>query len=257
MGGICEGVEQGHRNGFHTLGEQALHRPFRFRGLQRSLNLAVRVHPFIDPQAQVSLNQRRGLLPGKVIEPWHAQGADFQHIAKALGGDQTGPGSTQLKDGIGGDGRAMNDLIHVGRTRAGFPEDLDNALDYRQGVVLVGGGDLSRVPLSRGIQENNIGEGSADIHAHPVSAHRSHPLAMYVQVGSRERIHGVALPTLNWSHPVPPTTRSGFPECGARRAIGRADFRWPPRLPATTPHRSRPHKHRRPFAGLPSRSVRL
>ena len=43
-------------NGFHTLGEQALHRPFRFRRFQRPLNFAVSVDPFIYPQAQVSLN---------------------------------------------------------------------------------------------------------------------------------------------------------------------------------------------------------
>src|SRR3979490_1477704 len=48
---------------------------------------AALVDAFVDHLAQVALDQRHRLGPGEVVELGHAQGADFQHVAEALGGD--------------------------------------------------------------------------------------------------------------------------------------------------------------------------
>jgi hypothetical protein len=47
----------------------------------------MRVDTFIDHAPQIALDQRRRLLPAHVVEARHAQRPQFQHVAKALGGD--------------------------------------------------------------------------------------------------------------------------------------------------------------------------
>ena len=46
--------------------------------------------------------------------------ADFQHVAETLGGDQPDPRALVLEDGVGGNGRAVADLLDhaAGQARA-------------------------------------------------------------------------------------------------------------------------------------------
>ena len=79
--------------------------------VERALDMALGVDALVHHAAQIALDQRRRLLPGHVVEARHAQRADFQHVAEAVGGDQADAGALVLEDGVGGDRRAVAELL--------------------------------------------------------------------------------------------------------------------------------------------------
>ena len=75
-----------------ALSQQLVDGGFRVRRIKRPLDATVDIDAFIDHDAQIAFHQRRWLLPGEIVEAWHAQIADFQDVTEALGGDQAGFG---------------------------------------------------------------------------------------------------------------------------------------------------------------------
>ena len=115
---IGEGVEQADRDRLDLLGQQRIDGALGVGRIERALDLAAMVDALVDHLAQVALDQRRRLGPGEVVEPRHPQRADFQHVAEALGGDQPDARALVLEDRVGGDRRAVADLLDRAAARA-------------------------------------------------------------------------------------------------------------------------------------------
>ena len=109
--GIGEGVQQADGDRLDLLGQQGIDGALGVGRIERALDLAAMVDALVDDLAQVALDQRRGLGPADVVELGHAERADLQHVAEALGGDQADARALVLEDGVGGDGGAVADLV--------------------------------------------------------------------------------------------------------------------------------------------------
>ena len=182
MARIGEGIEQADGDRLDLLGQQRIDGAFGVARLERPLDAAARIDPLVDDLAEIALDQRRRLLPGEVVELGHAQRADLQHVAKALGRDQPDARALVLEDGVGGHRRAVADLLDHVAGQAGLLEQLAQALDDRLRVVADAGGDLLGVDGAVGAQQHDVGEGAADIDADTIgrcthSAARTAPAA--------------------------------------------------------------------------------
>ena len=216
-------VQEADRDRLDPLVEQAPDRAFGVRRSKRPLHPAGGVEPFVDGDPQVTRHEHRRLLPGHVVEPWHAQRADLQDVAEALGRDQAGPGPLTLENGIRGYGRAVTDLRDLGRSEPAGPQNLAEAGHDRARIVVDRGRDLLGVQRAVGAQYDDIGEGAADIDADPNAAHELRPAAAYGTAHARPSAR---------SRPARGAVRG--PERAGRRLIdgpGCAVDRNPVRLP--------------------------
>ena len=139
---IGERVDQAHRDRLDLLGQQRVDGAFGVGGVERTLDAATVVDALVDHLAQIALDQRRRLGPGEVVELRHPQGADLQHVAEALGGDQPDARALVLQDGVGGDRGAVANLLDRGAAQAGLGENLAQAVDDRLRVVVDARRDL-------------------------------------------------------------------------------------------------------------------
>jgi len=115
--------EQADGDRLDLLGQQRVDGAFGVGRIEGAVDLAGMVDPFIDHAAQVALDQRLGLGPAEVVELGHAQGADLQHVAEALGGDQPDPRALVLEDRVGSDRRAVADFLDGAAVEPGLAED--------------------------------------------------------------------------------------------------------------------------------------
>ena len=134
------------------------------------------VDPFIDHHAQIALHQWRWLLPGEIVEPGHAQIADFQDVAETLGGNQPGLGAFQLQDGIRGHRGGVQHLLDVGAAESRFLKHGVNAIDDGPRIVVDAGGHFLGVQGAICPQKDNVGEGAANIHPNAKTWHGNLPL---------------------------------------------------------------------------------
>ena len=124
VSGIGERIQQADRDGLDPLSQQLVDRGFRVCWIKRPVNATMDIYAFIDDDAQIALHQRRWLVPGEIVKPWHAQIADLQDVPEALGGNQAGFSPFQLQDGVRGHRRSMQHLIDAGTVVATFLEHL-------------------------------------------------------------------------------------------------------------------------------------
>jgi hypothetical protein len=157
--------------------------------IEGAVDLAGVVDTLVDDLAQVTLDQRRRLGPGEVVELGHAQGADFQHIAEALGGDQPDAGALVLEDGVGRDGGAVADFLDGAAGEAGLAKNFAEAVDDGLGVVADAGGDLLGVDGAVRPEQHDVGEGAADIDTDAVG--NGHGILLRGARERRRRMWGV------------------------------------------------------------------
>jgi len=165
---VDERVDQAHRDRLDAFGEQRVDRALGVFGIERTLDDAGVVDALVHRLAQVAFDQRRRLLPGEVVEARRAQGADFQDVAEALGGDQPDLGALVLDDGVRGDRGAVADSLDLSAGEAGFPERLVKPIDQRARVVVDAGGNLLGVDCAVGAEHDDVGERAANVDADAV-----------------------------------------------------------------------------------------
>ena len=161
-------VEETDGDGFHALGQQTIDGLHDALAIQRRHHLAAVVHPLTHLSTPSPRHEGRRALEIQVVEPGEAEPADLQEIAKALGRDETRARAPALEDGVGGHGRTVDDLAHVGGRRPGVEEQRPRARDDGVGVVAGGGEQLARSRRAGGVDQHEIGEGPAHVHAEPV-----------------------------------------------------------------------------------------
>ena len=95
-------------------------------------------HPLIHFEAEIASNQRgKGTPQAPGVGP--VPSPHFQHIPKAPGRDQTGPGTFSLKQRIGRNRRPVHDRGHVRKP----PEGSVDALLNTPGLIIPRGGHLN------------------------------------------------------------------------------------------------------------------
>ena len=173
MDGVRIRVDEADRDGLDPFVEQPPHRPPRVVAGQRTHDLARGVHPLVHHHPQVALHQRRGLLPGEVVEPRHPQVAQLQHVAEALAGDQSHPRAGQLQDRVRRHRGAVHDLRDFARRHPVPGEHGFQPLHDGQRVVLDARRDLLRDDVPVLVEQHDVGERAPDVGADPVAAHAS------------------------------------------------------------------------------------
>ncbi len=168
---IGERIDQTHRDRFDPLGEQRVDGAFGVGTLQRAIDTTVGIDAFIDDLTQVALDQRRRLHPTEVVEPRHAQRANLEDVAKALGGDQSDARALVLEDRIRCDRGAVADLFDCLAIEPRLGEQLGQPVDDRARVVVDAGRDLLRMDRTVGAEQHDVGKRSADVDADRVASH--------------------------------------------------------------------------------------
>ena len=169
--GVGPGVEQAHRQRLDALREQPVERALDVGLVERLLHRAASVDPLAHLHPQAALDQGGRLLPGEVVQTRHAQAPDLEDVAEAPRGDQPGPGAAQLEQRVGGDGGAVQHLDHVATAEPGLVEHLAQPVDDGARVVVDAGRHLLDVQASVGVEEDDVGEGAADVDRDAEAAH--------------------------------------------------------------------------------------
>jgi hypothetical protein len=179
-------------DGLDLLGQQRIDGAFGIGGRQRAIDMAAMVDALVDHLAQVALDQRHGLGPGEVVELGHAQGADLQHVAEALGGDQTNAGALVL-DGVGGDGGAVAYFVQA-QARCGLAEELAQAFHDGPGVVVDAGGDFLGMDGAVAAEQDDVGERAADVDADAIGDVAGHTATPPPAASAQGRAIGFSAP---------------------------------------------------------------
>ena len=89
-----------------------------------------------------------------------------------------------LEDRVGRDRGAVSDLGHVRAGEGGLVEDLREAARDRLRIVLDARGHLAGEDPAPGVEEHDVGEGSADVDTDAIAIHgRASPLVGYWRFG--------------------------------------------------------------------------
>src|SRR5260221_4007927 len=123
------------RDRFPFLGEQRVDHALGLALVQRLLDRARGIDALVHRLPQIALDQRHGLGPADVVHARHAQRADLEHIAEALGGDEAGTRALVLEDRVRGHRGAVTDLLDRVAREPGLAAYLGQALYDRLLVV--------------------------------------------------------------------------------------------------------------------------
>ena len=165
MDGIGERVDQADGDRLDVFGEQGGDLGLYVFDVERALDAALGVDAFVDGASQIALDEGLGFFPRHVVEPGHAQRAQLEHITKALGRDQADARAFLFENGIGGDRRAVADLVDVAARQFRFREHFGQAIDDRLRIVADAGRDFLGVNDAVAAQQHDVGKSAADIDA--------------------------------------------------------------------------------------------
>ena len=171
--GIDLRPEEGDRHRVHPQLAEARRRRADIRLVQRIDLLTPVVDAPADTEAAVPGNERLRPRHPDVerlgLGPVH----ELQHVAKALGREQTRDGAVALDDGVGADRRAVNDAAALGDegllgTAQFLAGQRDPAQDALKGVLPVAQRLEDLDLAARFVGDGDVGEGATDVDADPV-----------------------------------------------------------------------------------------
>src|SRR2546426_9078431 len=128
------------------------------RNIDRAPYAAVGERPLVHFDAHVAVGNRDEIAPqapGAAAVP----SAHFEHVAKAARGDDADPGAATLEQRVGADGGAVHDRIDGGTAAERF-QAIQKALRL---VAAMRRHLCGEEPAGRRIQQEQIGEGPADV----------------------------------------------------------------------------------------------
>ena len=161
VGRVGVGMEQRHGNRLRTTRCDARDRVFDRRRVQRDQDPAVVVEPLGHLEAAFGGHLGREL--GRQVEPVEVApvlAPDRERVRKAARGDQGDIGMVALDDGIGDDGRAVDQIVHV------RPCEIDRAECCHQSddAIVGAGGNLRGSHLAtRPVHGDHVRKRTADI----------------------------------------------------------------------------------------------
>ena len=165
---IAIGVQEADGDRLHPVGRQLpRRRPHRIE-IQRHDGIAITVHPLRHFKPAAARHQRIGILQEQIVNIVALLSAHFEHVAKALGGDQPELRAPAFDQRVGDQGRAMHDIADIAKRDArarhqlGKPrERADRRIIRRGQAFMQPNGILPRV------QQDEIGKGTPDIKSDP------------------------------------------------------------------------------------------
>jgi len=138
--------------------------------IERGDDLAVAVDALGDLQAAAAGDQGFGVLQEQVVNIVALLGAHFDDVAKSGGCDQAELRAAALDQRVGDQGGAVHDLADIRKLQAGRGDDLGQALQRADGRVLRGGEAFVQSDIrALGIEQNEVGEGAADVEADAIA----------------------------------------------------------------------------------------
>ncbi len=169
VGAVGIGIDQRYRDRLDPVGQQFFDcRPCR-DFVQWGQNAALVVNTLDNLGPVGAAGQGLGLLPGQIVKRGHAKAANFQDIAEAVRGDQSGLDAPAFQNGVGSDGGAVDNLGNCRGGDCAAPEHHRQALGDAAAVVVRRRGHFQRQGFAVGGQEHHVGKRAADIDADPVT----------------------------------------------------------------------------------------
>ncbi len=189
MGRIGIGMEERDGDAFHAARLHLGHGLGDRGGVGRQHGRPGVIDPLSQPEAAFRRNLRRtARRQVEAIEMLPAATADIEHVLEARGRHQGHRFDPVLDDGVGDQGRAVNEIVDFLGGEAGGGE---GGQDTGDGIVALGR-DLDRAHLAgRGQQGHQIGEGAADVDADLPAAFR-HLAKPFCHPERSEGSHAVA-----------------------------------------------------------------
>ena len=176
VGGIPVRMQEAHGDGVHAVGGEAARLGGDRVEVERDEGVAVAVHALGHLQPAAARHQRLGILQEQVVDVVALLGAHLQDVAEALGGDEAEAGAAPLDQRVGHQRRAVDDLAHVGQRQAGIGHDLRQALQRAdRGVVRSGEAFVQPDAAINGVEQDEVGEGAADVEADAEAGHAGMP----------------------------------------------------------------------------------
>ncbi len=179
-------MQQADRDRLDPLADQKADRAFDACLVERPVDAALRVDPLVDLGPETPLDQGRGFGPRHVIQPRHPQIADFQNVAKPLGGDESGLGALVFEDRVRGDGGAVQQLGDAGRRGADLLQQRRQPLDDRARIIVDCRRHLFGVAATVVAEQDDVGKRAADIDPGAEGCH-SYPLINAIERGRAVR----------------------------------------------------------------------
>jgi hypothetical protein len=155
-------VEQAHGDRLHLCVAESRGERDDLVVVERSRDPPVCEHPLGELEAQVPLDERRRLRPEVVVEVRHPHPPQLEHVAEALGRDHRRTRAAPLEHRVRRDRRPVHDLVHVGERRERGGRLDDRAVVRRRRREHLAERDAAVVA-----GEDDVGEGAADVGAHP------------------------------------------------------------------------------------------
>ena len=187
-------------------------------GVERRDHRAGMAHSLAHLEPPAAGHERRGPLEVQIVEAREPQAPDLQEVAKAGRREQPGAGAAALEDGIGGHGRAVDDLRHRARLESRLGEQRGGALDDRLGVVRRAREHLAGERASVRRRQDQVGEGAAHVHAEPIAAaHWSWPPTLPPSASGCAMAPAYAVEAL---HAFALTVRNGRQHGASDRGVG-------------------------------------
>ncbi len=151
---------------------EALHAPPYGHLVEREHDVAFEVTALGNRDPGPATGNRVGRRVGRIPDVLLVVAAQFDLVAVAFGGQQSGGGATHLNHGVVGGGRAVHERLQAGAERRALdPETGRQLLDPGEDADrLVGrrGGGLVQYDPAIGGDADEVGEGAAHVHPNPV-----------------------------------------------------------------------------------------
>ena len=175
---VPERVEQADRHRLGRVVPDGLDQRVALRPVGLREDFPRRRGAFADAVPALARHHRERLVLHEVVHVRAEVTPDLQHVAESRGGHQRAFRQLVLQDRVGDQGRAVHEQRDLRGVDGGEPEPALDGLDQRARRVGPAAGDLRDGDLAGLLlQDRDVGEGPADVHAESYAAHVS-PLPM-------------------------------------------------------------------------------
>ena len=176
---ISIGVQEAHGDGLDPFRDERVDRLVERLMVERHQRVAARVHPLRDLQPPCPFDQGHWFLPPKVVGHRNPDAPQFEDVAKPGSGDQGGTSSFALQNRIGRHRGGMDDFADRLRPQSGLATVGLNPVDNRPRIVRRRRGHLALLQRAIRVEEYEVGERTANVHANAHVGWRAHgvPLA--------------------------------------------------------------------------------
>ena len=164
MGGVQVGVDQAHRDAFIAALGDLIYDGLNLGTVNINEHRTICIDASGHGEPHLAGQKRIWQVEVQVILFKPRLGPHLDHIAKPFSGDQRRLGPAPFDQGVGGKGRAMDDLVDVAGINTRLGQNLMHPVDDRVFRGRIGGQHFGRENL-RAFFQNNVGKCAADIDA--------------------------------------------------------------------------------------------